>query len=94
MWVDSNHRGKGYGTKLITALEQHFEGKGFNNINLCTSAFTGAADFYKKCGFTLEFIRENNYNPQLTKFFFIKFFKNQNQHQGIVQPTFQNKKVK
>src|SRR5579862_7846091 len=40
MWVDSAHRGKGYGRKLLQELENHFEGKGFNNINLVTSAFS------------------------------------------------------
>ncbi|CDZ79010.1 putative acetyltransferase [Legionella massiliensis] len=82
LWVDKAHRGKGYGKKLIQALEQHFEGKGFNNINLVTSAFQ-APDFYKKCGFTAEFIRENKKNPQLNKTFFVKYFANEVQNQGL-----------
>ncbi len=82
MWVETSRRGKGYGRKLIDALVEHFESKGFNNVNLCTSAFS-APEFYKKCGFTLEFVRENTYNPKLSKFFFVRFFKNQKQHQGI-----------
>lgn len=83
MWVDSSHRGKGYGRKLLQELEYHFEGKGFNNINLVTSAFS-APGFYKKCGFTVEFVRENKVNPKLTKTFFIKYFKNERQTQGIL----------
>jgi ribosomal protein S18 acetylase RimI-like enzyme len=83
MWVDINYRGKGFGKQLIDKLIQHFEGKGFNNINLCTSAFQ-APEFYKKCGFNLEFIRENTKNPNLTKFFFVRFFNNQIQNQGII----------
>jgi ribosomal protein S18 acetylase RimI-like enzyme len=83
MWVDSAHRGKGYGRTLLQELENHFEGKGFNNINLVTSAFS-APGFYKKCGFTVEFIRENKVNPKLTKTFFIKYFKNEQQTQGIL----------
>lgn len=82
MWVHKSHRGKGYGRKLIQAVEDHFEGKGFNNMNLVTSAFQ-APEFYKKCGFTAEFIRENKVNPKLTKTFFIKFFKNKVQTQGV-----------
>ena len=82
IWVDSNHRRKGFGKHLIEELLNHFEGKGFNNINLCTSAFQ-APEFYKKCGFELEFVRENIQNPKLTKYFFVRFFKNQNQTQGI-----------
>ena len=82
MWVHSAYRGKGYGRKLLHELENHFEGKGFNNMNLVTSAFQ-APDFYKKCGFTVEFVRENKVNPKLTKTFFAKYFKNEIQHQGI-----------
>ncbi|MDR1254909.1 MAG: GNAT family N-acetyltransferase [Puniceicoccales bacterium] len=48
---------KGYGRKLLQELELQFEGKGFWNINLCTSEFQ-APEFYKKCGFELEFIRK------------------------------------
>src|SRR5260221_9430227 len=73
MWVDQHHRGKGYGRKLLSALEERFKGKGFNNINLVTSAFS-APDFYRKCGFTAEFVRINKKNPQLTKTFFVKYF--------------------
>ena len=50
LWVDTAYRGQGYGKKLIQALENHFKGQGFNNINLVTSAFQ-APEFYKKCGF-------------------------------------------
>lgn len=84
MWVDSSCRGKGYGRKLLQELENHFEGKGFNNINLVTNAFN-APEFYKKCGFSVEFVRENKVNPRLSKTFFIKYFKNENQQQGILK---------
>lgn len=84
MWVDHAHRGQGHGKKLIKALEDHFENKGFNNINLVTSAFQ-APEFYKKCGFSVEFVRENTKNPQLTKTFFVKYFKNELQTQGILK---------
>lgn len=83
LWVAQSYRGKGYGKKLLETLEQHFEGKGFNNINLVTSAFQ-APDFYKKCGFTAEFTRENKKNPKLSKTFFVKYFANEVQNQGLV----------
>lgn len=83
MWVESHHRGKGLGKKLIQSLEEHFKGKGFNNINLVTNAFN-APEFYKKCGFQLEFTRKNIKNPKLTKFFFVKFFDDEVQTQGIM----------
>lgn len=73
MWVNKSQRGNGYGRMLITELENHFRGKGLHNINLVTCAFQ-APDFYKKCGFKLEFVRENIKNPRLTMSFFIKYF--------------------
>ncbi len=82
IWVHSKHRGKGYGKKLMTHLENHFENKGFNNINLVTSQFQ-APEFYKKCGYTLEFVRQNTKNPCFTKYFYIKYFKNKQQTQGL-----------
>ena len=84
IWIDKSHRLKGYGKKLLQALEIHFSDKGFNNINLVTNAFQ-AAEFYKKCGFTQEFVRVNTKNPKLTKIFFIKYFKDEVQTQGILK---------
>lgn len=82
IWVDKSCRGKGYGKQLMTELENHFSGKGFNNMNLVTSAFQAPA-FYQKCGFTKEFVRENKKNPKLTKTFFVKYFNDEIQMQGI-----------
>lgn len=84
LWVDSSHRGQGHGRRLLTELEDHFKGQGFNNINLVTNQFN-APEFYKKCGFQAEFTRQNLKNPQLTKTFFIKFFEDEVQHQGILK---------
>ena len=84
LWVDKSSRGKGHGRKLLQELETHFKGKGFNNINLVTSQFQ-APEFYKKCGFKVEFIRQNLKNPQLTKTFLIKYFDDEVQTQGILQ---------
>jgi ribosomal protein S18 acetylase RimI-like enzyme len=84
IWVDSAHRCKGFGIKLIQNLEERFKNKGFNNINLVTSAFQ-APEFYKKCGFKLEFVRKNFKNPKLTKYFFIKYFNDIVQTQGVIK---------
>jgi ribosomal protein S18 acetylase RimI-like enzyme len=84
LWVNRSCRGKGYGKKLIRILEDEFNDKGFNNINLVTSAFQ-APDFYTKCGFVAEFTRENTHNPKLSKTFFVKYFENSNQTQGTVK---------
>jgi len=83
IWVDKPYRRKGFGKKLLQELENQFQGKGFNNINLVTSAFQ-APGFYEKCGFQVEFVRENKKNPQLTKTFFVKFFNDEIQTQGIL----------
>lgn len=84
MWVDSRHRGKGHGRKLLSKLEERYQGKGFNNVNLCTNTFN-APDFYRKCGFELEFTRVNKKNPKLTKYFFVKFFDDEVQTQGVAK---------
>ena len=81
LWVDTNWRRKGYGRKLIQALENRFKDRGFNNVNLVTSAFQ-APEFYRKCGFIAEFTRENVHNPKLSKTFFVKFFEDEIQTQG------------
>ena len=70
--VKKGYRGKGIGTKLIRTVEEYFEDKGFNNINLVTNDFQ-APKFYEKCGFELEFVRKNKSNPKLTKYFFVKY---------------------
>jgi GNAT superfamily N-acetyltransferase len=82
LWIESTHRGKGYGSMLIQSLEQRYSDLGFNNINLVTSEFQ-APDFYRKCGFTEEFTRVNVQNPKLNKTFFVKFFENEVQIQGL-----------
>ena len=70
--VKDVYRGKGIGTQLIKAVEEFFSGQGFHNINLCTNGFQ-ASGFYEKCGFELEFVRENKSDPKLNKFFYIKY---------------------
>ena len=71
--VIEQYRGKQIGKKLIEAVEAFFKDKGYENINLSTYEYQ-APDFYKKCGFQIEFIRENTNNSELTKYFFIKYF--------------------
>ena len=69
--VAEDCRGQGIGTRLLAAVEAHCKGKNFDNINLTTYRFQAPA-FYQKCGFTLEYIRENPACSALDKFFFIK----------------------
>ena len=84
IWVDSAYRNQGYGKQLLLSLEEQFKGQGFNNINLCTSAFQ-APEFYIKCGFIEEFTRINHKNPKLSKTFFVKFFDEAEETQGILR---------
>ena len=67
------YRNKHIGTKLVETVENHYKNKGFDNINLTTYEFQ-APEFYKKCGFEIEFIRENIKNPKLSKYFLVKYF--------------------
>ena len=71
--VYEEHRNKHIGTKLVEIVENYFKEKGFENINLTTYGFQ-APEFYKKCGFKVEFIRENKENPKLNKYFLVKYF--------------------
>ena len=67
------YRNKHIGSKLIETVEDYFRDKGFENINLTTYDFQ-APEFYKKCGYEVEFIRENKEEPKLTKYFLVKYF--------------------
>ena len=71
--VLSEYRNKHIGSRLIKNVEEFFKDKCFENINLTTYNFQ-APEFYRKCGFELEFIRENKENPKLNKYFFVKKF--------------------
>jgi len=71
--IFEEYRNKHIGTKLVETVKKYYENKGFENINLTTYNFQ-APEFYKKCGFEVEFIRENKENPKLTKYFLVKYF--------------------
>lgn len=70
--VYEQYRNKHIGSMLVQEVENYHKGKHFDNINLTTYAFQ-APDFYKKCGYTVEYIRENKENPKLSKYFLIKY---------------------
>lgn len=67
------YRNKHIGSKLVQTVEDYFKGKGFENINLTTYGFQ-APEFYKKCGFEVEFIRKNKKNSKLDKYHLVKYF--------------------
>ena len=71
--VLEQYRNRRIGSKLIEAVEDYHKKQGFDNINLTTYEFQ-APEFYKKCGFEIEFIRKNKENPKLNKYFLVKYF--------------------
>ena len=71
--VLEQYRNKHIGSKLIETVESYYKNKGFENINLTTYGFQ-APEFYKKCGFEVEFIRKNKENSKLNKYYFVKYF--------------------
>lgn len=71
--VFEEHRNKHIGTKLMQSVEEYFKDKNFENMNLTTYSFQ-APEFYKKCGFELEFIRKSKENPKLNKYYLVKYF--------------------
>ena len=71
--VSEQYRGKRIGSKLLEAVENFYKDKNMEHINLATYHFQ-APDFYKKCGFQLEYIRKNKENSKLDKYFFTKYF--------------------
>ena len=67
------YRNNHIGSKLMETVENYYKNKGFENINLTTYGFQ-APEFYKKCGFEIEFIRKNKENPKLNKYYLVKYF--------------------
>jgi len=51
--VDEDHRGKGIGQALVTAVENWARNANSIGVRLVSSAYrTGAHEFYKACGYT------------------------------------------
>ncbi len=68
--IEKDHRGQDIGTKLVRAVEEAFLNKGYDKITLTTFGFQ-APGFYKKLGYSLEFVREDA-DPKLSKYFYCK----------------------
>lgn len=68
----NEYRNQHLGTRLLETVENHYKRKNYDNINLTTYNFQ-APEFYKKCGYELEFIRKNKSNPKLDKYYFVKY---------------------
>lgn len=68
--VASSLRKGGIGSKLVRAVEDNYRGKGYDKITLTTFGFQ-APEFYKKLGYEVEFVREDE-DPKLSKYFLAK----------------------
>ena len=68
--VDEDHRRSGLGKRLIRTVEDAYRGKGYDVITLTTFGFQ-APEFYRKQGYTVEFIRKSK-DPKLDKIFLRK----------------------
>ena len=68
--VAEGRRGGGLGSRLVRAVEDAFRGRGYDFIALTTFGFQAPA-FYRKLGFTVEFVRRGA-DPKLDKYFLKK----------------------
>ncbi len=71
LFVLKDCRKKHIGSDLMKKVEESFKDKGYENINWSTYAFQ-APEFYKKCVFEVEYIRESMQNPKLNKYYLSK----------------------
>ncbi len=68
--IDKDYRRQSIGSALVRTVEEAYAGKGFDKVTLTTFGFQ-APEFYKKLGYTLEFVREDK-DPKLSKYFYCK----------------------
>lgn len=71
--VDEEYRGKGVGSKLLKCVEDAYSNEKIKIITLTTYEYQ-APEFYKKLGYSVEYIRENE-NQKLKKYFLKKDIK-------------------
>ena len=69
--VLEEYRNQHIGTLLMKKVEELFQNEDFDNYNLTTYEFQ-APKFYEKMGYKLEYIRKNNKNSKLNKYFYSK----------------------
>lgn len=70
--VIEEYRNKGIGSRLINEVENYCRDRGVSHITLNTYSFQ-APEFYKKMGYTVEFISKSKIRKELDKYYFIKY---------------------
>jgi ribosomal protein S18 acetylase RimI-like enzyme len=68
--IEEKYRRHRLGSELVKKVEEEYSGKGYEKITLTTFGFQ-APEFYKKLGYSLEFVREDK-EPKLSKYFYSK----------------------
>ena len=68
--IDEKYRRISLGSELVKKVEEEYSGRGYEKITLTTFGFQ-APEFYKKLGYSLEFVREDK-DPKLSKYFYSK----------------------
>ena len=71
--VGRNCRKSGIGSALVRTVEAAYKDGAYDKISLTTFGFQ-APEFYKKLGYEVEFVREDE-DPKLWKYFLIKNLK-------------------
>ena len=66
--IDEKYRRLSLGSELVKKVEEEYSGRGYEKITLTTFGFQ-APEFYKKLGYSLEFVREDK-DPKLSKYFY------------------------
>ena len=69
--LDEKAREQGIGRKLLNIVENEICNDATDFIVLMINAFQKAVEFYKKCGFEIEFVRKND-DPKFDKYSMIK----------------------
>ena len=69
--IDKSCRGQGVGKKLLEIVEKELSNDMTDYITLTTNKFQKAVEFYKKCGFEIEFVRVNK-DDRFTKYYMVK----------------------
>ncbi len=72
--VSEDHRRKGIGKSLMIEAENYLRSQNLRFISVSTYEFQ-APEFYKKLGFSIEFVRENKETPSMTEYFLIKYLR-------------------
>lgn len=68
--IGEAYRRIGLGSRLVGAVEEAYKNKGYDKITLTTFGFQ-APDFYKKLGYSTEYMRTGK-DPKLNKYFMVK----------------------